>query len=772
MAVNGEVINTAPPVVGNLAELLGFLLGTAVFLVLIGQDLRNAIRKGANWVPGHALVLSALSIQALNFVENQGLLLDRMLYSSNLKKPLSDDVIKSSLFMIHSGRVMLCVLVAFFLPGMARPNYQEKWTKIIALGLSVFLDILSELLSVRRRLGHSSLFLATNFINISPHARRVNLASFIVSGAIISTTLIWLIVLLICATLTSKSIRNLTTQRILYILGNPKAENWKAVEDQVLKSWIVSRACHPESIIASSVLGSSAAFGVTACVLFSIAAWIVQGPGMKFVGGAEFWLKFIITVMEVIFILIGWLIVCWRWLTASAYYEDYYRNKGQSESYDRSERQCGSSCFHVEDFWTRHILELKEAEESKLKELKVDEKISKIFARKLRHLRVNERHWLVVLLSKAFSFLTVYTLYNRFARYLVQKIILKWHIQKVKGDYVEDQHIVKNVKVLWQTPESVFSTNRRSIRQAKQIIRKGKRDGKNCHVLITLLGKYRERQKQDLDVPIESLDPGSAAAQRGLKYLLRRKVNEELGSGDVGEYLRYAGKRSWKLTAVSLIYIMVQLSPTSEAVWRDRLQEYYEAWEIIDLVESSDPETHSLLSKAADSLFNELHDPKENEKSKKQKPNSKEEPKVANKTPAITTLAKECEDKFDMVSEKIRRGQESPVDWQNLVAWNALYRLCKSIDCSSGNIDGLMNDLNNLFVDIIGGCLDRVRQALMVKCRTWAQDLEKKKLLEALYVAGKCSGLMEQLGVEEIGSGLMDQVRADETRVHVEDSAR
>ena len=52
--------------------------------------------------------------------------------------------------MIHTSRVMLCVLVAFFLPGMARPNSQEKCTKIEAIGLTVFIDIFYELNSVHK----------------------------------------------------------------------------------------------------------------------------------------------------------------------------------------------------------------------------------------------------------------------------------------------------------------------------------------------------------------------------------------------------------------------------------------------------------------------------------------------------------------------------------------------------------------------------------------------------------------------------------------------
>ena len=118
--------------------------------------------------------------------------------------------------MIHTSRVMLCVLVEFFLPGMARPNSQEKCTKIEAIGLIVFIDIFYELNSV-----HNSNVKSTM---VSAKSKPVNELSFFISGAIISITLIWLILLLISAAMASKIIGNITTQKIPMILGEP-AEN-------------------------------------------------------------------------------------------------------------------------------------------------------------------------------------------------------------------------------------------------------------------------------------------------------------------------------------------------------------------------------------------------------------------------------------------------------------------------------------------------------------------------------------------------------------------
>lgn len=354
----------------NYADQVGFLLGAVAFITLIGLDLRKAIEKGAYWVPGRAVVLSALTIQIMNFMQNQSVLLDKEFEGSG---SLSNEVLKDDLFMIHMSRVMLCVLVAFFLPGMARLGYQEKWTKIGAIGLTVFIDIFSEVISVRNRtVGSGVVF--HSFYSWTQE-RKVSDISFFVSGAIISITLIWLTLLLICAAIACKSIRNITSQKIPIILAEPADSSWKGVEDQVLKSWIVARACSPESIIARSVLASSAALGVTTCILCSVVGWIFLGPKVKFQPKPEFWLKFITTILQMIFILIGWAIIGWRWLCSVA-----LRGSGRKKEF-----------FRVEDYWTRHIADLQEAEDLKLRELKVDERISKMFVTKLRKLRVDER---------------------------------------------------------------------------------------------------------------------------------------------------------------------------------------------------------------------------------------------------------------------------------------------------------------------------------------------------------------------------------------------
>ena len=67
---------------GEIFQLLGYISGALVFIILIGQDIRKAFKRGAHWIPGHALILSALTIQLMNFIENQSSLLTEVLQNN------------------------------------------------------------------------------------------------------------------------------------------------------------------------------------------------------------------------------------------------------------------------------------------------------------------------------------------------------------------------------------------------------------------------------------------------------------------------------------------------------------------------------------------------------------------------------------------------------------------------------------------------------------------------------------------------------------------
>ena len=426
---------------------------------------------------------------------------------------LHDEVLTDILFTVHCSRVMLCVPIAFFLPGMAHPGYEAKWTTITALGFTLFLRIFSELLSVRRKSGISRIDLVSYsfYFRIVYHGNQVWI---ILYGAIISLSLVWLLQLLVCATIANKGIRNITLHRIPLILPNPTENSLKAVEDQVLKSWIVFRACYPESIIASSALASSAGLAVTVCLLLSIVGWIINGPFRVFHAGTGFWLKFIITIVEIFISLIGGAVIGWRWLMSVVYYGPLRKKEAKWRNY-----------FRVEDYWTMHILELQKGLHDDDKIVVKEEKIQKVQWFLLQC--VVWLQWFVVFFSKGYWFLSELAFTNK----LLHKgatMILSKHLDTVQKEYEEYEALLRNVSILSETPRSVFLTNRKSIKQAKGIMENGKRDGRESHALISFLLEHIGPETCVLD--ISCFHPGAANDQAaGFKFLYT------------------SAKRSWKL---------------------------------------------------------------------------------------------------------------------------------------------------------------------------------------------------------------------------------
>lgn len=112
-----------------------------------------------------------------------------------------------------------------------------------------------------------------------------------------------------------------------------KCEN---TENHVLKCWIVARVSQPEYIMARSVFSSLAGVILTIVVLILVVKWAcIQLP-------LDYGIAHKITVfIELAFILVGWMVVSFRWLTVVL----YFPRKVEFLRY-------------LEDFWTQSIVEL------------------------------------------------------------------------------------------------------------------------------------------------------------------------------------------------------------------------------------------------------------------------------------------------------------------------------------------------------------------------------------------------------------------------------
>jgi hypothetical protein len=99
-------------------------------------------KRRAICIPGHALVLNTFIIQLLSFTDYSHI----SVYSANnyKTKEVVAVLVKKQL-VIDSGRLMMCVVMAYFLPGMARPGSTMVGGDLTTLALSIILNIVSEL---------------------------------------------------------------------------------------------------------------------------------------------------------------------------------------------------------------------------------------------------------------------------------------------------------------------------------------------------------------------------------------------------------------------------------------------------------------------------------------------------------------------------------------------------------------------------------------------------------------------------------------------------
>jgi len=138
---------------------------------------------------------------------------------------------------------------------------------------------------------------------------------------------------------------------------------------------------------------------------------------------------------------------------------------------------------------------------------------------------------------------------------------------------------LENVNVVGETPWSVFATNRKAIRHAEIFSEDGYKEGtEDCKSLVTFLrdkmsspeGKGKMLPPLCVGVrgsfiPPFKEDETAAEPDSRLKFLCKQQQNP-IPPLKEETYFKYMSRRSWswKLTAVSLINIIVSLSPPCE----------------------------------------------------------------------------------------------------------------------------------------------------------------------------------------------------------------
>lgn len=296
--------------------------------------------------------------------------------------------------------------------------------------------------------------------------------------------------------------------------------------------------------------------------------------------------------------------------------------------------------------------------------------------------------------------------------------------QRNHGDFVKYLDVLMYMP--GENPAGVWIANLKSIQEMKARMTEGESHGKNCKALISLLEKKTMQRSTEL-----------------FAFLQRKSQFEK----DFN-----TGKSSSKMTAVSLLTIIIELSafyqeyggypagPAADTV-EHCIEACCEAWGIMELVENSDPEA-ALVNKQADRLFHSL----------KKWRKWLGVPLPVNKFEARTLeAAKEAIEglgdrgkKMDNGVCTISTGYDSK-NWMAVIAGNNLYKLCESIKNRSDNIEEMLDAIVSLLADVIGSCMFKVGEIIVDQCTLWAEALMEEKLREVFYEGWRAKGIIQQL---------------------------
>ncbi|GLJ41069.1 hypothetical protein SUGI_0850310 [Cryptomeria japonica] len=757
---------------GQIANIILLLASVSLFIFLIFKDAVKSLKSKAHWIPGDFLVLSALTIQLLNLISTQG-------------QPLSLDEKKIGLvefWMIHTSRILLCVVIAYLVPAMANPGAEDYWGKITSLAITVFLNVITQLYIL---LPHNSDMTKSYLTRLWPKQQGTSPRLYYILAAIILTSFLMLLLLLGCANIAGRAIERIVAHRIPLILKAQVQEDhqhhhhhysyegvlrseeteedhyydsgckscWQRVENAVLRGWIVARAYSLEYIIARSVLASSAAIILSAQIAITIVAGVWKSKSLE-VHSVQDRLRFSITMMQCLFILIGWSMVLRRWVTAVAYYGSW------------------SSCFRIEDFWTRHLRDLQQKQEnelpqSQLLKAKIDKVVanqsSKITLPGLLLYGVIVLQWYTVSFSKACWFASQILFRNPLTGKLLSTLL-----SKLKKGYSKYEAIMDGVQMLGETPNSLLLSNRRSIPIAVTLIQQGKKDAEpNCQSLVDFVAT--ERTSRGLG--LSCLEPNKP--QTGLKYLCKRSPIEGTPGSQEEHFTDVMSTKPWKMTSVALLSIIIQFYPICAEIDKERasssgfspakvvkdcMKAYSVAWEFMDFIEDADEEADRIASEAADKYFRSLE-----AKAKDDLPLASEAKPHESVTEALAELKNESKRKMARQGSVNTNGSKSKektptqgfpkgwkgndsIDWKAEAWASAVYELCNSIECNDEtDVSELLKELQSSLADIINECLQKIQHIILVNSRKWALHSDERRIAKALYTTGKASVIMEKL---------------------------
>lgn len=669
----------------QITDLLGGCACSIIFILLLSLDAWKAIKRKTYWLPGGFLVLSAFTLQFINYVNYS-----TVSVSSGTNNVTAEDVeiFLSIQLVIDSGRLVICVFIAYLLPGLVSSGFRSVWGDIGALASSVLAHIFSEIYLI---VYVNPYYLDSDYFD-SNYNNSVTVW-FKVYSAILVIAIILLILLSICAVLAGKSIRIIINKKVPSLLSccSNSRRDCGNIGDHVLKCWIVVRSSQPEYIMARSVLSSFAGLLVTVCVIFIVVKWrYVFNDDYKTADP----LNKTTFLLQFMFASIGWIVVSVRWLTAVKYFP-----------------RDGRSLFQVEDFWTRGIIDLESVQlkgwlfwekrnpnrillQTKIVDLIIAVRLNTLFL--FIGILLQK---LIVLSSKASCFLSSILLWPVLK--IHEKIMLLSGSNILESEFSKYRKLLEIIRMPGEIAESLWIANESAFKSTKKHMQQGVDSTKDLMEIIKRL----------------QTEPPAA------------------DEGEEEKYLKYDDKKSWKMKAVSLIHFMLcSYNDSNSEVVDVAIKACSEAWALMDFVESSHTEVN-FLSLAADKEFESL----ENIWNKHLKN------KLTESEPVRTIRSRMTEDLKSRVSDGKSHGSvynmQDSMDWMMAAANFSLSETSKAIDLQSAHT---INDSRCLLASVIVNCLtNELNNALIEKCNKWAVDFEEEEIYDAAFIAGKAMSVSD-----------------------------
>lgn len=669
-------------------QIIDLIYGCAcaiIFILFLALDVFKAIKRKAYWFPGAFLVISALTLQFLNFVDYSTVSIIPDITSieyGDVEKFLKAQLV------IDSGRLVMCVFIAYLLPGLASSGFRSVWADLGGVTISALTHVFSEM------------FLVLYWSDKLPIPVTV---WFEVFSGMVYIALLFLVLLSVSAVVAGKTIHIMMNEKVSSLLeccNSNSPTRCRSIGDHVLKCWIIVRCSQPEDVVARSVLSSFAGLLVTVCIVVFGFKW-----GSLYIDYYNTLrpLNKTTLVLQFIFVLIGWILVSVRWVRAVIYFPIH-----------------GKSVFHVEDFWTRCINDLKYGQlkgplfrgiRYRDRTLLENNVIDLIIQFRLHSLSLSIASSLqksTVMYSKAscfFSWIMLSPLLMIRGKIIPPKefSIYKALLEKISmpGESAEN---------MWIANESAFNSTRKHMEQGM---------GSTAAMI-------------DIIRPEPAADGGEET-----------QVEEE-------KYFKYVGKESWKIEAVSLVHLMLsQYGDTNIEVVNEAMKACSEAWPLIDFVETSDTEVN-LLSLAADKDFHTLHNI------------WKEMMSARSETERTNTRDGMKEKMVSRISEgkspdRVDKMQDS-MDWIMAAANFKLYQTSQKVRYPSANI---VNNSRSLLAKVIVDCWEKARNnAIIEKCNKWALQGKEGEIYHAAFIAGKAMSGPENLQTSQGNNAVNPAVTA------------